>query len=81
MVLNVPISPDVEAKLKAKAAEAGVDVRTFVALTLERAASRPSTDEILAPLRAEFEASGMGEAELIELLETAKHEMRAEGRA
>jgi hypothetical protein len=76
MVLNVPISPEVEAKLKAKAAVAGVDVQTFVAITLERAASRPDLAEVLGPLRAEFDASGMSEAELTELLETAKHRMR-----
>ena len=75
-MLSIPISPEVEAKLKAKAAVAGIDMQTFAALTLERAASRPSLDELLAPLRAEFEASGMSEQQLVELLEAAKHELR-----
>jgi hypothetical protein len=81
MVLSIPISPEVEEKLKAKAAVAGVDIETFVALALERTALRPALDATLAPLRAEFEASGMSEAELVDLLETAKHELRAERRA
>ena len=80
MVLTIPISPETEAKLKMKAAAAGVDLTTFAARTLERVASRPSLEEVLAPLRSEFEASGMSEEELIDLLETAKHEMRAERR-
>jgi hypothetical protein len=66
--------------LKAKAAEAGVDVQAFVAIMLERAALRPTLDEALAPLRAEFDESGMSEDELVTLLESAKHEMRAERR-
>ena len=80
MVLNVPITPETEAKLKAKAASAGVDVQTYAARTLERIAARPPLDDVLAPLRAEFDASGMTEAELTDLLESAKHEMRLERR-
>jgi hypothetical protein len=76
-MLDIPINPDIEAKLKAKAEMAGVDLQTFVILALERAATRPSLDALLAPLHAEFEASGMSEDELVDLLETAKHEMRS----
>ena len=81
MVLSIPISPEVEEKLKAKAAVAGVDVQSFVVLTLQRAASRPSLEDVLAPLRAEFSSSCMSEDDLTALLETAKHELRAERRA
>ena len=49
--------------------------------TLERAATRPSLDEVLAPLRDEFDRSGMSEEELTDFLEDAKHEARAERRA
>jgi pyruvate/oxaloacetate carboxyltransferase len=81
MTLTVSISAEAEAKLIAKAAAAGVDVTTFAAQTLERAASKPTLEEILAPLRSEFERSGMTEDELTQLLEQAKHEARAERRA
>ena len=80
MVLSIPITPETEAKLKAKAATAGVDLHTYAARTLERIAARPPLDEILAPLRAEVDASGITEEELTDLLETAKHEMRSERR-
>jgi hypothetical protein len=76
MVLKIPVTPDTEAKLKAKAAVAGVDVETFAAKALERFASRPPLDLVLAPLRAEFEASGMTEEELTQLLEDVKHDTR-----
>lgn len=78
MVLQLPLTPEVEAKLKAKADAAGVDLTTFAARALEREARRPSLDEVLAPVRAEFEASGMTEQELIDFLEEVKHEWRAE---
>ena len=81
MVLHVPISSETEAKLKAKAAVAGMDLSTFAARTLERAASKPSLEEVLAPLREEFKRSGMSEDELVDLLEKAKHEARTERRA
>ena len=78
MSLTVPISREVEAKLQAKAAGAGIDVQTFAARALERIALKPSLDEVLAPLRAEFEATGMSEDELTKLLENAKHELHAD---
>jgi hypothetical protein len=81
MTLSISISPEAEAKLKARAADSGMAVEQYAARELERVVSRPSLDEVLAPLRAEFEASGMSEEELTELLEQAKHEARAEQRA
>jgi hypothetical protein len=81
MVLNLSISADAEARLKAKAAAAGVDVESYASRTLERFASRPSLDEVLGPLREEFDKSGMSEDELTEFLERAKHEARAARRS
>jgi hypothetical protein len=81
MVLSFSISPEAEAKLKAKAAAAGLDIGAYAAKTLERIATRPSLDEVLAPLRAEFEKSGMTEEELTNFLERTKHEARAEQQA
>jgi len=81
MVLSIPITPETEAKLRAKAAVAGMDVQTFAARTLERIAARPPLDDLLAPLRAEVTASGMTDEQLTELLETAKHDARAQRRS
>jgi hypothetical protein len=81
MVLSLSISPETEAKLKAKADAAGLDINTYASKTLERVASRPSLEDVLKPLRTEFEQSGMSEDELTEFLEEVKHESRAEQRA
>ena len=81
MALKVPLSDDAEARLRERALAAGVDAETYAARVLERELSRPTLDEVLAPLRAEVEATGMTEDELSDLLERAKHEMRAERRA
>jgi len=81
MVLSLSISSETETKLNAKAAAAGVDIATYATKSLERIATRPTLDEVLAPLRAEFDRRGMTEQELAELLEKAKHEARAEERS
>jgi ribosomal protein L12E/L44/L45/RPP1/RPP2 len=77
MVLMVLISEEAQAKLSARAQAAGMDVETFAARTLERVVSRPSLDEVLAPIRESFKQSGMTDDELSDLLEEAKHEARA----
>jgi hypothetical protein len=74
MVLSLPISADAGAKLTAKAAAAGLDVVTYAARPLKRIASRPTLDEVLAPLRSEFERSGLSDDDLTDLLKEAKHE-------
>jgi hypothetical protein len=81
VVLSLSISPEAEASLKAKADAAGLDIAAYASRTLERVAARPSLDEVLKPLRAEFEESGMSEDELTEFLEEVKHESRAQQRA
>jgi hypothetical protein len=79
MVLSVTISSETEAKLRAKAAAAGVDVATYAARQLELLAKRPkSLHEISGPIGEAFSQSGMSEDELTEFLETEKHAMRDE---
>ena len=73
-------TPEAEVKLRAKAELVGQALTDYAADVLERAARLPSLDEILAPVRAEFEASGMSEDELADYLEEVKHEARQERR-
>ena len=80
MVISIPITSETEARLRAKAAAAGMDLETFAAQSLQRIAERPSLDEMLQPLRDEFESSGMDGDQLTEFLESVKHENRAERR-
>jgi hypothetical protein len=81
MKLNISISPEAEARLRERASATGEPLEQVASRFVEEALRRPSLNELLAPLRAEFEASGMTDDELAELLERAKHEMRAVRRA
>jgi hypothetical protein len=82
MTLSVQISSEAEAKLKAKALAAGVDVETYVSALLAQITQPPlSLEEISGPVAGDFAKSGMTEDELGDLLEHAKHAMRAEKRS
>lgn len=76
MNLSVPITPEIEARLRERAASAGKAPETYAAEVLARDLSRPSLDEVLEPVCREVEASNLSEDELSDLLERAKLEMR-----
>ena len=82
MALNVPVSAEVEAKLRAKASAAGIAIETFAARQLERVAlsSDGAFEELTDAAYQEFLASGMTDDELGDFLEREKHAMRAERR-
>jgi hypothetical protein len=82
MVLSIPLSQEAEAKLKAKADAAGVDIETYAARHLELMASPSrSLAEISGPVARSFAESSITEDELAAFLESEKHAMRAERRA
>lgn len=81
MTLNIHLAPDAANRLTAKARDAGVDVAEYAARLLESEALRPTLREISGPVEEAFAASGLTDEQLGELLEKAKHEMRAERRA
>ena len=81
MVLSLSISEIVEARLKIRAAAAGVDLETYAARQLEMIASpMPSLEELSGPVAEQFLESGMSEDELSDLLENEKHAARVERR-
>ena len=82
MVLKVLISPEAEAKLRDRAAAAGVDVETYAARWLEMFATPPLSNEGSNGHEASDPAEDeMTEEELSEFIEAAIHAMRAEKRA
>ncbi len=82
MVLNVSISADAEAQLRAKATAAGTDLATYASRSLELLAKGPlSVVALSGPIGEQFTQSGMTEESLAEFLEEEKHQMRAERRA
>jgi hypothetical protein len=59
MVLSIPISAEAEAKLKEKAALAGVDVETYAASLVERMVKAPlSLKEISGPILKRLPRAG-----------------------
>ena len=77
MVLQIPLAPEIEAKLRAKADAVGEDVAAYAAGVLARTAEPPlPLEQISGPIAQAFEASGMTEDELSDLLEEVKHDHR-----
>jgi hypothetical protein len=76
-MISVPITGEVEARLRARAASMGQDVVEYAAKLLERMSQPPvPLHEISGPLGEEFRQSGMTEDQLADLLEDSKHRMR-----
>jgi hypothetical protein len=78
--LKLRLGSETGRKLKAKAAAIGKDAADYAAELIEDAITQPSLDEMLAPVREQFARSGMGEDELSDFLEDAKHRRRVERR-
>ncbi len=95
MTITLSFPPETERGLRERAAASGRTVEDFVRDLVERevvaaaAADHAApvqrrsspVEEILAPLRREFEESGMSEEELAGFLTEVRDEARNEGRA
>lgn len=72
MTLQIDLRPDLEAKLRARAAAEGKDLSAFAQEVLEKTAYGDDTlAEILGPIRRDIQQSGMSDAELDSLIEQA----------
>jgi hypothetical protein len=81
MSLTIDLSPDAEALLSARASSVGQDLNTYVSRLVDRMATASKTlEELSGPIYQNFLDSGMTDDELGDLLEDAKHDMRAERR-
>lgn len=72
MILAVPVSPDVEAKLRQRAATEGKDPLVYASRLLEQALDHSLLNDVLAPLRIQFTASGTTDDELIQQITEAR---------
>ena len=80
--VTIQLTPETKAWLTNAAAVMRQDLPTFIAGYLDRlAAASTALDRTLDPIRTAFEESGMTDDELGDMLEDAKHAMRAERRA
>lgn len=76
MTLTIELSPGVESRLAAHAAKQGTTAEAVVKELVEQKFGEPRTlAEIVAPVAAEFAASGMTEEDLDVLIEEAREEI------
>ena len=80
MVLHIEVAPQTEERLRRQARAAGKDVPAYVSQIVEQAAAKSSLDEILAPIREQFQATGAADEALISDITAAQAEYRAETR-
>lgn len=78
MSLTISLPGDLEVKVQEAAARQGQDVEAYVIHAVERALRKRSLDEMLAPVRAQFAASGMTEEELTALVKAERRAMWGE---
>jgi len=78
MTLSIDILPQTEARLRLQAEASGKDIRTYVSQLIEQSATKPSLDELLAPLRKQFEEAKVSDEELISDITAAQSEYRTE---
>src|SRR6266851_4100943 len=72
-VLEVPVPDDLLALLDARAGDAGMKREEYASDLLRRGLGGPrSLDEILAPFRAQVQASGIDDQELTRLFQAAR---------
>ena len=80
-VLEVPLSDDLLAVLDVRAGDAGMKREEYISGLLRRELRGPRPlDEILAPLRAQVQSSGLDDAQLTALFQTARDEAASQGR-
>ena len=87
MIITVDLAPEVESKIKLQAAGNGVPMDAYVKTLIEEAAARHERiaalavkpfDEILAPVREGFAASGLSEDEIMAMFAEARDEIQQE---
>ena len=81
MTLSLTVPPQVEAKLRERAAANGEPLDVYASRLLVDAVTAPTIDEILAPVREDFAKTGMSEEEIMELGHRELQALRAEKRA
>lgn len=81
MTVSISFAPAEEARLRERAAAEGKDVQTFVREAALEKMDRPTMHEILAPIHAATESSGVSLDEIEAMAEQAKHEARQQRRS
>ncbi|RIK86998.1 MAG: hypothetical protein DCC67_02325 [Planctomycetota bacterium] len=82
MTLNLDLSPELAERLEKAASASSTSPERIAVTAIERTlALWERADQALAPVHAAFEASGMSDDELAELIDAEIHAMRRDRRA
>ncbi len=77
MTITIDLKPEEERRLSERAAQNGEDVVTLIhrLIVREIQGPAPTLDEVLAPVRRQFEESGMTDEELASLVEEVREDI------
>lgn len=78
MTLQISLTPEAATRLRERAAEAGQPLDAYVACLVEQAATRPTLEELLAPVRRDFAEGGLSEDDIMTLGRSELAALRAE---
>jgi hypothetical protein len=81
MTLSLNVPPHIEAKLRERAAATGQPLDVYAANVLAEAVTAPTIDELLAPARKDFAATGLTEQQIMELGRRELEALRSEKKA
>jgi predicted DNA binding CopG/RHH family protein len=81
IMITLRLSEQARAKLAEQAANSGQDISTAASDLIERAVTRPSIAEIMAPVRQQVADSGMTDQELDDFLRGQLEDYRREKKA
>ena len=81
MTISISVTPEVEAKLRERAAAQGKEVAVVASELIAAAVARPSVEELLEPYRRQVAESGMSDQELDEFHRGLLREVRQQKRA
>ena len=75
MGMTITLPEELADKVRQEASKRGQDAEKYAISALQKALNKPTLDEILAPVREQFVASGMTEEELTALVKEERGAM------
>ena len=81
MDMMISIPDDVAVKLKERAATSGQSAQAYAAQLVADTFTKPTIDELLAPVRADFAKTGMSEGQLDDFMRGELEAHRREKKA
>jgi hypothetical protein len=75
MTITISLSPQQERRLAERAAQAGQEIAAYVHQLIDRDIQAENLDAILAPVRRNFEQSGMTDEDLTALVEEVREDI------